>query len=48
MTGRRHVFIMGTRGYHQYYGKWEKVVSHLIRQFDDGDTRFYVTHMTHQ
>lgn len=37
----KHVFIVGSRGYHVNYGGWETFTSNLVDHFDD-DTIFHV------
>ena len=37
----KHVFIVGSRGYHVNYGGWETFTSNLVDHFDD-DTVFHV------
>ena len=38
----KHVFIIGSRGYHAKYGGWETFVSKLVDNYNDKDTIFYI------
>ena len=42
----RHVFIIGSRGYHYNYGGWETFVSNLVDNYNDLDTVFYISEYT--
>ena len=39
----KHVFIVGSRGYHAKYGGWETFVSNLVDYYDDKSTKFYIS-----
>ena len=41
----KHVFIVGSRGYHVNYGGWETFTSNLVDHYDD-DTIFHVGMIT--
>lgn len=43
----KNIFIIGSRGYHVNYGGWETFTSRLIDNYNDPDTHFYVTQLTH-
>ena len=36
----KHVFIVGSRGYHVNYGGWETFVSKLVDYYNDKNTIF--------
>lgn len=42
----KNVFIIGARGYHENYGGWETFVSNLIDNYNDRNTKFYVSKIT--
>ena len=42
----KHVFIVGSRGYHAKYGGWETFVSKLVDNYNDKDTLFHVSMYT--
>jgi len=42
----KNVFILGARGYHENYGGWETFVSNLIDNYNDKNTKFYVSKLT--
>ena len=42
----KHVFIIGSRGYHEKYGGWETFVTNLVDNYNDGDTKFYISKIT--
>ena len=42
----KHVFIIGSRGYHENYGGWETFVTNLIDNYKDSNTLFYVPELT--
>lgn len=42
----KHVFIIGARGYHEKYGGWETFVTNLVDNYNDKDTKFYISKIT--
>ena len=44
----KHVFILGSRGYHENYGGWETFVTNLVDNYDDSDTKFYISKITNK
>lgn len=42
----RHIFIVGSRGYHAKYGGWETFVSKLVDNYNDKSTTFHVSMFT--
>ena len=42
----KHVFILGSRGYHENYGGWETFVTNLVDNYNDSDTIFYISKIT--
>lgn len=42
----KHVFILGARGYHENYGGWETFVSNLVDNYNDPNTKFYISKIT--
>lgn len=42
----KHVFIIGSRGYHAKYGGWETFVSKLVDNYNDKDTIFYISSLS--
>ena len=38
----KHVFILGSRGYHENYGGWETFVTNLVDNYNYSDTIFYI------
>jgi len=44
----KNVFIIGARGYHEKYGGWETFVSNLIDNYNDKNTKFYVSKITNK
>ena len=42
----KHVFILGSRGYHENYGGWETFVTNLVDNYNDSDTKFYISKIT--
>lgn len=43
----KDVFIIGSRGYHAKYGGWETFVSELADNYDDKNTIFHISMITH-
>lgn len=43
----KNIYIIGSRGYHVNYGGWETFTSRLVDHYNDSDTHFYVTQLTH-
>lgn len=39
----KHVFIIGSRGYHSKYGGWETFVSNLVDNYNDKNTIFHIS-----
>lgn len=39
----KHIFIIGSRGYHAKYGGWETFVSKLVDNYNDSNTLFHVS-----
>ena len=42
----KHVFILGSRGYHANYGGWETFVTNLVDNYNDLSTKFYISKIT--
>ena len=42
----KHIFIVGSRGYHFNYGGWETFTSNLVDYYDDKETIFHVGMVT--
>ena len=42
----KNVFIIGARGYHENYGGWETFVSNLVDNYNDSNTKFYISKIT--
>lgn len=42
----KHVFILGSRGYHENYGGWETFVTNLVDNYNDSNTLFYISKIT--
>ena len=42
----KNVFIVGSRGYHYNYGGWETFVTNLVDNYNDLDTKFYISMIT--
>lgn len=42
----KHIFIIGSRGYHANYGGWETFVSNLVDNYNDKDTIFHISEIT--
>ena len=42
----KHVFIIGSRGYHAKYGGWETFVSKLVDNYQDKNTKFYISELS--
>ena len=42
----KHVFIIGSRGYHENYGGWETFVTNLVDNYNDKNTNFYISKIT--
>lgn len=38
----KHIFIIGSRGYHYNYGGWETFVSSLVDNYNDNSTIFHI------
>ncbi len=43
----KNVFIIGSRGYHYKHGGFERFVDNLIDNYDDPNTIFYISELTH-
>ncbi|MDO5329652.1 MAG: DUF1972 domain-containing protein [Coriobacteriia bacterium] len=43
----KNIYIIGSRGYHVNYGGWETFTSRLVDHYNDPNTHFYVTQLTH-
>lgn len=43
----KNIIIIGSRGYKASYGGWETFVTNLIENYNDKNTRFHVTELTH-
>lgn len=39
----KHIFIIGSRGYHAKYGGWETFVTNLVDNYNDDNTIFHVS-----
>ena len=44
----KHIFILGSRGYHENYGGWETFVTNLVDNYNDSDTKFYISKITNK
>ena len=42
----KHIFILGSRGYHVNYGGWETFVTNLVDNYNDSNTKFYISKIT--
>ncbi len=42
----KNIFIIGSKGYNKYYGGWETFTKNLIDNYNDSDTKFYVTEIS--
>lgn len=42
----KHVFIVGSRGYHYNYGGWETFTSNLVDHYNDKNTIFHISMYT--
>ena len=42
----KHVFIIGSRGYHAKYGGWETFVSKLVDNYNDQNTIFHISELS--
>ncbi len=42
----KNVFIIGSRGYKAKYGGWETFVTSLVDNYNDKDTKFYISEYT--
>ena len=42
----KNVFIIGSRGYHENYGGWETFVTNLVDNYNDSNTKFYISKIT--
>ena len=42
----KNIFIVGSRGYHYNYGGWETFVTNLVDNYNDLDTKFYISMIT--
>jgi len=42
----KNLFIVGARGYHAKYGGWETFVSNLVDNYNDNNTKIYVTELS--
>ena len=45
---KKHIFIVGARGYKFNYGGWETFVTNLILNNKDESFSFYVPHLTYE
>lgn len=43
---KKHVIIMGSRGFTKRYGGWETLVRGMLDNWNDNSTQFYVTEVT--
>ena len=43
---KKHVFIIGSRGYKANYGGWETFVSKLVDNYTDKDTVFHISKLS--
>lgn len=43
---KKNIFIVGSRGYHYNYGGWETFVTNLVDNYNDIDTKFYISMIT--
>lgn len=44
----KHIFIIGSRGYHANYGGWETFVSNLVDNYNDLNTIFHISEVTNE
>lgn len=42
----KHIFIIGSRGYHAKYGGWETFVSNLVDNYKDDNTIFHISSLS--
>ena len=42
----KHIFIIGARGYHYNYGGWETFVTNLVDNYNDKNTKFYISELS--
>lgn len=42
----KNIFIIGSKGYNKYYGGWETFTKNLIDNYNDSNTKFYVTEIS--
>ena len=42
----KNVFILGSRGYHENYGGWETFVTNFVDNYNDPNTKFYISKIT--
>ena len=43
---KKHIFILGSRGYNFKYGGWETFVYEFVNNYKDKDTKFYIPYLT--
>ena len=43
---KKHVFIIGSRGYHYKYGGWETFVDNLVDNYDDKNAIFHISELS--
>jgi len=48
MNQKKHVMIMGSRGFKRNYGGWETLVDNLIENWKDQDVQFYVSEIVYK
>lgn len=44
----KNVFIIGSKGYKKNYGGWETFVKNLVDNYNDKETKFFVSEITHE
>ena len=42
----KNIFIIGSKGYNKYYGGWETFTKNLIDNYNDSNTKFYVSEIS--
>ncbi len=42
----KNIFIIGARGYHENYGGWETFVTNLVDNYNDPNSKFYISKIT--
>lgn len=45
-NNEKHVFIVGSRGYHFAHGGWETFVDNLVDHYDDTNTIFHISELS--